>query len=207
MPSGLSRRSLLALTGGIGLAGCLDTSADGTDDNGDETDSDDSESVEAEDESDSQDDEANDSVGLDTYDFEVDVPEERHEEALETLLEGIEMLNDSGEGDELHIDGEITSYTDDGTQAQMIVEYPADYTDPDDDENLNETAYAAGEFIGERIVISVLLGRYAYNADSRPETFEVRYIEDGADEPFETSTTTAEEAAEFYEEDADSADS
>ncbi|WP_254523966.1 hypothetical protein [Natrinema caseinilyticum] len=88
----------------------------------------------------------------------------------------------------------------------MVVEYPEGYTDQDDDEGLNETAYAAGEFVGERIVISVLLGKYAYNANSRPETFEVRYIEHGADEPFETSTSTAEEAAEFYEEDADGAD-
>ncbi|WP_339103197.1 hypothetical protein [Haloterrigena salinisoli] len=190
------------LAGGISLAGCLT----GNDDNGEGTDPDAGESVEPEDGSDTQDDGANDSAGFNEYDFEVDVPEERHEEALENLLEGIEMLNDSEEGDELYIDGEIISYTDDGNAAEMVVEYPDGYSDPDDDEDLNETAYAAGEFMGERIVISVLLGRYAYNADSRPETFEVLYMEDGADEPFETSTSTAEEAAEFYEEDADSAD-
>ncbi|MXV60948.1 hypothetical protein GS429_02455 [Natronorubrum sp. JWXQ-INN-674] len=200
MPKRFSRRSLLTVAGGIALAGCLDTLPT------DDTDSGDDESEGATDESDAQDGGADDSVGLGAYDFEVDVPEERHEEALETLLEGIEMLNGSEEGDELYIDGEIISYTDDGNTAQMVVEYPDSYSDPDDDEDLNETAYAAGEFIGERIVVSVLLGRYAYNADSRPETFEVLYIEDGADEPFETSTSTAEEAAEFYEEDADSAD-
>lgn len=202
MLSQLSRRSLLTLASGIGLAGCLT----GNDDNGEETDLDAGESLESEDGSNAQDDGANDGAGFDAYDFEIDVPEERHEEALENLLEGIEMLNDSEEGDELYIEGEISSYTDDRSEAKMVVEYPEGYTDPDDDEDLNETAYAAGEFIGERIVISVLLGKYAYNADSRPETFEVLYIEDGADEPFETSTSTAEEAAEFYEEDADSTD-
>ena len=202
MPSRLSRRSLLTLAGGFGLAGCLT----GNDDNGEEADSDAGESVGSEDGSDTQDDGSNDSAGFNGYDFEVDVPEERHEEALENLLEGIEMLNNSEEGDELYIDGEIISYTDDGNAAEMVVEYPDGYSDPDDDEDLNETAYAAGEFMGERIVISVLLGRYAYNADSRPETFEVLYMEDGADEPFETSTSTAEEAAEFYEEETDSED-
>lgn len=202
MMSRLSRRSLLTLAGGISFAGCLTEN----DDNGDETDSDAGESVGTEDESDAQDDGANGSAGFVAYDFEVDVPEERHEEALENLLEGIEMINNSEEGDELYIEGEIISYTDDGNTAEIVVEYPEDYTDSDDDDDLNETAYAAGEFIGERIVISVLLGRYAYNADSRPETFETFYIEDDADEPFETSTSTAEEAAEYYEEDADSTD-
>ncbi len=115
------------------------------------------------------------------------------------------MLNNSEEDDELYIEGGISSYTNDGSEAKMVIEYPEGYTDPDDDEDLNETAYTAGKFIGERTVISVLLGKYAYNADSRPETFEVLYIEDGADEPVETSTSTAEGAAEFYEEDADSA--
>ncbi|WP_254523967.1 hypothetical protein [Natrinema caseinilyticum] len=85
----MSRRSLLALTGGIGLAGCLDTSpTDGPDS---ESETNGGEPVGSEDESDAQDNGADDSVGLDAYDFEVDVPEERHEEALENLLEGIEM--------------------------------------------------------------------------------------------------------------------
>ncbi|ELY39899.1 hypothetical protein [Natronorubrum tibetense] len=207
MQSRLSRRSLLAVAGGISLAGCLDTSpTDGNDDSEDETDSDDGESTESEGESDAQDAGGSDNVGLDTYNFEVDVPEERHEEALENLLEGIEMINNSEEGDELYMEGEIVSYTDDGNTAEIVVEYPEGYSDPDEDEDLNETAYAAGEFIGERIVISVLIGRYAYNANSLPETFETLYIEDGADEPFETSTSTAEEAAEYYEEDVDSTD-
>jgi hypothetical protein len=140
------------------------------------------------------------SVDLDAYDVELDVPDERHEEALENFLEGIELVNDSEEGDELYIDGEIVSYTDDGDEAEVVVEYPMGYTEPDDEGDLGDTPYAAGEFIGEQIVISVLLGSYAAHADSHPEAFEVRYIENGIDDPFETSTMTAEEAAGFYEE-------
>ena len=53
--------------------------------------------------------------------------------------------------------------------------------------------------MGERIVISILLGSYGYTTDVRPATFQHRHVEDGAEEPFETSTSTAEGATKFYE--------
>ena len=174
------------------VAGCVGNEA--PEEESDNTDEPDNDFEDADDEEEPEDDD--ELVDYDAqYPFEVNVIEERHEAALEQMFEAMVLFGHApdDEVDAPTLSGQFLGYYDEGEEFASLE---------------CEVEPVGGErSINDAIVTGVIVGQYAYEADNPPEGFDIAYYDiDGDDEPFDIQSLTAEEGAEFWEQEQEDYD-